>query len=88
MSYQLGWAMRFCAPYNDCNKTAARWGGILENIQILVVAINDCKNKLTTVAQAGEGKLQLHQNEGARNERAESGTISFIRYGEDAFQNH
>ena len=69
-----------CVCHTTTETKQPREGGSLENVQILIEAINGCKNKSTTVSQAGEGKLQMRQNEGAGNERAESGAISRGRY--------
>ena len=41
-------------------------GNIVENVQMPIEVIKDCKNKLATVAQEGAGKLQICHNEGGR----------------------
>ena len=53
-------------------------GGSVENVQILIEAIKDCRNRLTTVAQAVEGKLQLCQNEDERG-RARKKRYEFMK---------
>ena len=53
-------------------------GHIVEKVQILIEAIKDCKNRLTTVAHEGAGKLQLCQNEDGRG-RARKKWYEFLK---------
>ena len=53
-----------------------RAGNSLANVQILLAAIGGCKNELAKVAQSGEEKRQICQNEEELGRRAERGTSS------------
>ena len=61
---------------------------IVENVQILIEAIKDCKNRLTTVAQAGEGKLQNCQNEDERTGARKAVRVPETDMARNVFQNH
>ena len=63
-------------------------GNSVENVQILIESIKDCKNKLTTVAHAGAGKLHLRQNAGEREKAHKAVRVHEEDSGRDLFRNH
>ena len=82
-----GWLYNsIVSAIQQLNETSHANGHTVDNVQILLEVIDECKLKLAKVANGGEGKLQLCTDERERERAragARSGTISVSKYEEE-----